>query len=157
MLNAIYDYPIEITKVDVKNLLGIDVTDEIFEVLIGAHIYIYDVLIYPTFNEDIKRRIIDKHREVLEKPLKKALLTQLIICIATETSETGTAFCKATAIPLTAKNNRKSLQRCLLRASSIFSKARQSTCCMQEADYERIEIRPQLQSHLRCTRCENRA
>ncbi len=76
MLNAIYDYPIEITKVDVKNLLGIDVTDEIFEVLIGAHIYIYDVLIYPTFNEDIKRRIIDKHREVLEKPLKKALLTQ---------------------------------------------------------------------------------
>ena len=76
MLNAIYDYPVEITEVDVKNLLGIDVTDEKKEVLIGAHVYIYDVLIYPTFNEDIKRRIIERYRTELEKPLKKALLAQ---------------------------------------------------------------------------------
>ena len=76
MLNAIYDYPVEITKVDVKNLLGIDVTGEKEEVLIGAHVYIYDVLIYPTFNEDIKRRIIERYRTELEKPLKKALLAQ---------------------------------------------------------------------------------
>ena len=76
MLNAIYDYPVEITKIDVKNLLGIDVTDETNETLIAAHVYIYDVLIYPTFNGDVKRRIIEKYRTVLEKPLKKALLAQ---------------------------------------------------------------------------------
>lgn len=76
MLNAIYDYPVEITRLDIKNLLGIDVTDETEEVLFGAHVYIYDVLIYPTFNENIKRRIIEKYRDILEKPLKKALLAQ---------------------------------------------------------------------------------
>lgn len=76
MLNAIYEYPVELTKIDVKNILGIDVTDKIFEVLVGAHIYIYDVLIYPTFNADIKNRIIEKYRVQLEKPLKKALLAQ---------------------------------------------------------------------------------
>lgn len=76
MLNAIYEYPVELTKVDVKNMLGIDITDKIFEVLVGAHVYVYDVLIYPTFNADIKNRIIEKYREQLEKPLKKALLAQ---------------------------------------------------------------------------------
>lgn len=76
MLNAIYEYPVELTKEDVKNMLGIDVTDKIFEVLVGAHVYIYDVLIYPTFNADIKNRIIEKYRAQLEKPLKKALLAQ---------------------------------------------------------------------------------
>ena len=76
MLNGIYEYPVELSRIDVKNALGIDVTDETEEVLIGAHIYIYDVIIYPTFNEDIKNRIIEKYRAQLEKPLKKALLAQ---------------------------------------------------------------------------------
>lgn len=76
MLNEIYGYPVEITKIDVKNLLGIDVTDDSYDVLIAAHVYIYDVLIYPTFNGDIKRRIIEKYKQDLQTPLKKALLAQ---------------------------------------------------------------------------------
>lgn len=76
MLNAIYDYPVELTKEDVKNMLKVNITDDVEEVFIAAHVYVYDFLIYPTFNEDIKRRIIEKYRSVLEKPLKKALLAQ---------------------------------------------------------------------------------
>lgn len=76
MLNAIYEYPIELTKEDVQNVLKIKVNDDVMQTLISAHISIYDFLIYPTFNEDIKNRIIEKYKTQLERPIKKALLAQ---------------------------------------------------------------------------------
>ncbi len=76
MLNAIYEYPVELTEEEVKDILNIDITTEIKKTLISAHSYVFDVLIYPTFNEDIKRRIIEKYRTQLERPIKKALFAQ---------------------------------------------------------------------------------
>ena len=76
MLNTVYGCPVELTKEDVKNALGVDVTDDVDSAFVAAHVYVYDILIYPTFNQDIKCRIINKYRSQLEKPLKKALLAQ---------------------------------------------------------------------------------
>ncbi len=70
----LYDYPIMVTKEETSNYLQIDVPKELIN---NAHEIIYDFLIYPTYNEDIKNRIINKYKAELEKPLKKAILSQI--------------------------------------------------------------------------------
>lgn len=70
----LYDYPIMVTKEETSNYLQIDVSKELIN---NAHEIIYDFLIYPTYNEDIKNRIINKYKAELEKPLKKAILSQI--------------------------------------------------------------------------------
>lgn len=70
----LYDYPIMVSKEETSNYLQIDVSKELIN---NAHEIIYDFLIYPTYNEDIKNRIINKYKAELEKPLKKAILSQI--------------------------------------------------------------------------------
>lgn len=74
----LYDYPVMLTEAEAENNSGIAVTDDNREALIAAHSYIYDFLIYPTFNADIKNRIINKYRAELEKPIKRAILAQFV-------------------------------------------------------------------------------
>ncbi|MEG2541356.1 MAG: hypothetical protein RSB59_06290 [Clostridia bacterium] len=76
MLNDLYCYPVEVNDVDIQNYTGIEITDDNRQTLIDAHCYIYDVLIYPTFNADIKNRIIEKYKAQLEKPIKRAIVEQ---------------------------------------------------------------------------------
>jgi hypothetical protein len=78
MLELFNDYPVMITAEEVQNYLNIDIAEfKNSELLNDAHKHIYDFLIYPTFNADIKERIIKQYKNDLEKPLKKALLSQI--------------------------------------------------------------------------------
>ena len=78
MLDLYKDYPVMITAEEVQNYLNIDIAEfKNSELLNDAHKHIYDFLIYPTYNGDIKERIIKKYSDVLEKPLKRALLAQI--------------------------------------------------------------------------------
>lgn len=71
----LYDYPIMLTKEDIENYTGIkDIGQQVINL---AHEIIYDFLIYPTYNEDIKNRIITRYLDEVEKPLRKALLAQV--------------------------------------------------------------------------------
>lgn len=80
MLSAVdfYDYPVELSEEEIKNATSISITDEKRNIYRLAHEYVYDVVIYPTFNEDIKKRIILKYHDLLEKPIKRALLAQFL-------------------------------------------------------------------------------
>lgn len=68
------DYPIVLSKENFMNLSGEKTVES--SVLNMAHEIIYDFLIYPTFNEDIKNRIIERYKDKLEKPILKALYQQ---------------------------------------------------------------------------------
>lgn len=80
-MSSIYDdYPVMITEADVTNNIdkGFSAVSDFDRqrILRDAHSYVYDFLIYPTYNADIKNKIIEKYAAVLEKPLKRALLEQ---------------------------------------------------------------------------------
>lgn len=72
MLN-LFDYPIMLSNEEIDNVLN-GTADK--EMLADAHRIIYDVLIYPTFNQDIKDRIIVKYSDVLSKSIKRAIFAQ---------------------------------------------------------------------------------
>lgn len=70
----IYDnYPVTLDFATIKTNLDIEPDTELIRL---SHLIVYDFLIYPTYNEDIKNRIIERYRTKLEKPLLKALLAQ---------------------------------------------------------------------------------
>lgn len=72
----LYRYPVMLTAEDIENYLHAAVSVRDRELLDDVHSIVYDYLIYPTFNADVKNRIIEKYRAELEKPLKRALLAQ---------------------------------------------------------------------------------
>lgn len=74
MLNDLFnDYPVMLSKEDVTNYLDLKPDSTLLRT---AHEIVYDFLIYPTFNADIKNRIITKYIDKLEKPIGRALLAQ---------------------------------------------------------------------------------
>lgn len=82
----LYDYPVVISDEDFKNYTGYDLLQDIEnaetrsvlqEFIDSVHAHLYDGLIYACgASREIKNRIIEKYRDKLEKPIRRALLIQ---------------------------------------------------------------------------------
>lgn len=84
------DYPVIVSDEDFKSYTGYDLLQDIenaqerntlSEFIDTVHMLIYDCLIYACGSKRIKNRIIERYRDDLEKPLKRALLAQGISLI----------------------------------------------------------------------------
>lgn len=89
------DYPITLTEEELRNNTGINLAsklkgdDEKIKInnfLNSVHSAVYDYLIYTTGDRLMKDRIINKYKEQLEKPIKRALLCQARYLISNQTN-----------------------------------------------------------------------
>lgn len=86
ILSDLYDYPVVISDEDFKNYTGYDLLQDIEaaerrnvlrEFIDSIHAHVYDGLIYNCgASREIQSRIIERYRDRLEKPIKRALLQQ---------------------------------------------------------------------------------
>lgn len=78
------DLPVTINSEDCKTYGGLDLdveiegqtNEKVSNFLDTVHSHIFDFLIYSTGDRRIKNAIIEKYRSELEKPIKRALITQ---------------------------------------------------------------------------------
>jgi len=92
--NYYSDYPVMIDEKEIQNHIGIDIsaklkgqsTTKIQNFLDTVHSAVYDYLIYPTGPRELKDAIIENFRVELEKPLKRALLSQARYLISNQTN-----------------------------------------------------------------------
>lgn len=91
-ISELYEYPVTVTDVDFKNNTAYDLHRDlenveknanavVREFLNTVHMQIYDGLIYQFGTQSVKKRIIDKYKSELEKPIKKALIAQGVYLI----------------------------------------------------------------------------
>ena len=78
---AIFEYPVTINGVDLKNERGIDLIQEYGSnqaksFLSEVHSSVYDGGIYATGDSDIKNRIINAHLDTVKNAIKRALILQ---------------------------------------------------------------------------------
>lgn len=85
-VGELYDYPVTVDSADFSRNLGINLENKlkgdgervmlVQNFLNSIHQQIYDFLVYSTGRKIYKDRILEKYREQLEKPMKRALLAQ---------------------------------------------------------------------------------
>lgn len=79
-MKDLFAYPVKITPEELKNERGLDVAKEYGSeakaFLSDVHAAVYEGGIYATGDRDIKTRIIEKHLDVAESAIKRALLFQ---------------------------------------------------------------------------------
>ena len=78
---AIFEYPVTINGVDLKNERGIDIIQEYGSshakaFLSEVHSAVYDGGIYATGDSDIKNRIINAHVDTVKNAIKRSLILQ---------------------------------------------------------------------------------
>ena len=79
------DLPVKIDSVEVQDIMGINLEDEILGdnsnrityFLDAVHRQVYDFLIYVTGNREYKDALITGYSDKLTKPIKKALFAQV--------------------------------------------------------------------------------